>query len=72
MNGNSNSESNFPYKLLLTNTEVSKPDQAFAIASSANIKLFKTQLYKIGQSRRLLEKLFGPFLKTGLLLIENC
>ena len=72
MNGNSNGESNFPYKLLLTNTEVSKPDEAFANAWSANIKLLKSQLYKIGQSRTLLERLFGPFLKTGLLLIENC
>ena len=48
MNGNSNDESNFRYKLLLTNTQVSKLDKAFANGSSANTKLLKTQLYKMG------------------------
>ena len=37
--GDSNDENNFPHKLLLTNTEVSKPRKAFANGSSANIKL---------------------------------
>ena len=37
--GDSNDENNFPHKLLLTNTEVSKPRKAFANVSSANIKL---------------------------------
>ena len=40
----------YPYKLLLTNTKVSKICTAFANGSSANIKLSKTQLCKIGQS----------------------
>ena len=39
--------------------------------SSANIKLFKTQLHKIGQSGGFLGKPFQPLLKSGLPLIEN-
>ena len=38
----------FPRKLLLINTQVSRLHQAFANNSSANIKLSKTQLSKIG------------------------
>ena len=38
---------NFPYKLLLTNTQVSKLRKAFENNSSANIKLSKTELHKI-------------------------
>ena len=49
--GDSNDDNNFPYKLLLNNTQVSKLRKAFANTSSANIKLSKTQLDKIGQSR---------------------
>ena len=48
--GDYNDENNFPHKLLLTNTQVSKLRKAFANSSSANIKLSKTQLHKIGQS----------------------
>ena len=39
----SNDESNFPHRLLLTNTQVSKLRKAFAKGSSANIKSSKTQ-----------------------------
>ena len=46
--GDSNDENNFPHKLLLTNTLVSKLCKAFTNNSSANIKLSKTQLFKIG------------------------
>ena len=46
--GGSNDENNFPHKLLLTNTLVSKLCKAFTNNSSANIKLSKTQLFKIG------------------------
>ena len=48
--GDCNDENNFPHKFLLTNTQVSKLRKAFANSSSANIKLSKTQLHKIGQS----------------------
>ena len=46
----SNDENNFPHKFLLTNTQVLRLFKAFANNSSANIKLSKTQLDKIGQS----------------------
>ena len=48
--GDSNNENSFPHKLLVTNTQVSKLRKAFPNSSSANIKLSKTQLHKIGQS----------------------
>ena len=48
---NSNDENNFLHKLLLNIKQVSKLRKAFVNNSSANIKLSKTQLYKIGQSR---------------------
>ena len=37
--GESNDENNFPYKLLSTNTQVSRLREAFANGSPANIKL---------------------------------
>ena len=48
--GDANDENNFPHKLLLTNTQVSRLHKVFANNSSANIKLSKTKLHKIGQS----------------------
>ena len=69
--GDSNDENNFPQKLLLTNTQVSKLRKAFANGSSASIKLSKTQLHKIGQLGGFLGRILGPLLKTGLPLIGN-
>ena len=69
--GDSNNEKNFLYKLLLTNTQVSKFRKAFANNSSANIKLSKNQLHKIRQSGGFLVRLLGSLLKTGLPLIGN-
>ena len=43
---NSNDESNFPHKIL-TDTQVSKIQEAFANGSSVNIKFSKTQLPKM-------------------------
>ena len=57
--------------MLLTNTQISRLRKAFANGSSANIKLSKTQLHKIGQSGKFLGRLLGPLLKTGLPLIGN-
>ena len=62
----SNDENNFPHKLLLTNTQVSKLRN-----SLASIKLSKTQLHKIGQSGGFLGRLLGSLLKTGLPLMKN-
>ena len=56
---------------LLTNTQVSRIREAFAYNNSANIKLSKTQLYKIGQLGGFLGRLLGPLLISGLPLIGN-
>ena len=58
-------------KLLLTRTQVSKLHKALANGSSPKIKLSKTQLHKIGQSRGFLGRILGPLLKTGLPLMKN-
>ena len=42
-----NDETNFPYKLLLTNIQVPKILKTFATGSSTNTKFSKTQLSKI-------------------------
>ena len=67
VNCDSNDENNFPHKLLLTNTQVSKLCKAFVNGSSANIKLSKTQLYKMGQSGGFLCMLLWPWLKMDCL-----
>ena len=77
--GDSNYENNFPYKLLLTNMQVSRLSKALPNNSSANIKLSKSQLHelsksqlhKIEQSGEFLGKLLGNLLKSGLPLIGN-
>ena len=69
--GDSNDENNFPHKLFLTNTQISKLRKALANNSLANIKLSKTQLHKIGQSGGLLDRPLGQLLKAGLPLIRN-
>ena len=47
VSGNFNSETNFPHKLLLTDTQAWTIHKAFANSSSDNIKFSKTQLSKI-------------------------
>ena len=69
--GDYNNENNFPNKLLLTNTQVSKLRKAFANTFSANTKLSKTEWHKIGQSGGFLGRILGPLLKTELPLMEN-
>ena len=69
--GNSNDETNFLHRLLLTNTQVSRIGNVFANNSSDNIKLSKTQLHKTGQSGGFLGRLLGPVLKTCLPLMRN-
>ena len=71
MIGNPNDETNFPHKLLLTNRQVVNLRKAFANNSSVNIKLSKTQFFKIIQSGWLLGRLLDPLLKTGLPLIKD-
>ena len=69
--GDSNDENNFAHKLLLINTQVLRLHNAFPNGSSANIKLSKTQLHKIGQSGGSLGRLLGPLLITGFPLRKN-
>ena len=69
--GDSNDKNNFLHKLLLTNTQVLRVRKAFANNSSANIKLSKTQLHKIGQSGGCLGRLIRPLPRTGLSLMKN-
>ena len=62
--GNSNDETNFSIRLLVTNTQVPG-------LKKANTKLSKTPLHKIEQSEGFLGILLGPLLKTGLCLVKN-
>ena len=71
MIGNSNHETSFPHKLLLTNRQVSNLSKAFANKSSTDIKLSKTQLSNMIQLGGFLGRLLGPLLKTGLPLMKN-
>ena len=59
--GKSNDETNFPDKLLLTDTQVSKIRKAFANGSSANITSSKTRLSNIIQSGRIVIPDFSIF-----------
>ena len=54
--------------MLLSNTKISRLRKAFANSLSANLKLSKTQLHKIGQSGGFLCRLLGQLSKTGLSL----
>ena len=71
MIGNSDDNTNFPHKLLLTNGQVSSLRKAFAKNASTDIKLSKTQLSKMIQSGGFLGKLLGPLLRTGLPLMKS-
>ena len=71
MIGNSDNETNFPHKLLLTNTQVANLRKAFANYLSTDIKLSKTQLSKMIQLGAFLGRILGLLLKRGLLLMES-
>ena len=64
-------KTNFPYKLLSINRQVSNLRKSFANNSAIDIKLSKTQLSKMIQSGGFLSRLLGPLLKTVLPLIKN-
>ena len=66
MIGNSNDETNFPHKLLLTDTQVSKICKAFSNGLSSNVKFSKTQLSKIVQLGGVLHSIpiFGNILSS--------
>ena len=75
ISSNSNDNTNFPHELLLTNRQVANIRKAFANHSSIDIRLSKTQLSKMMQSRgflgNLLGKLAGPLMKVAMPLAEN-
>ena len=71
MVGNFDNETNFSHKLLLTNRQVANFPKVFTHYSSTDIKLSKTELSKLIQSGEFLDKLLGPLLKTGLLLMKD-
>ena len=71
MIGNSNDETNFPHKSLLTKTKISRLRKAVANNLSANTNLSKTQLFKIGESGGFSGRPLGPLLKNGLSLTKK-
>ena len=67
MIGDSNDETIFPQKLLLTDRQVLNLRKAFGNIFSANIKSSKTQLSGTVQSEGLYGRLLGPLLIKTLL-----
>ena len=65
MIGNSNDETNFPHKLLLTDRQVANICKPFANYLSTDIKISKAQLSKMVQSGEFLNFL-GPLTKIAL------
>ena len=60
--GNSDDETNFPHKLLLTNRQVANICKAFANNTSTDIKLSKAQLNKMQKGGFL--RFLAPLLKS--------
>ena len=71
MIGNPNDETKFPHKLILTNRQVINLCRNVANKSSTDIKLSKTQLFKMMQSSKSLGRLLGPLLNTSLSLMKT-
>ena len=74
MVGNSNDNTNFPHKLLLTDRQVANIRKAFSNNLSRDVKFSKIQL-KMMQSGgflgNLLSKLAGPLMKVAMPLTKN-
>ena len=75
MVGNSNDNTNFLDKLLLTDRQVANICKAFANNLSTDVKFSKTQLLKMSQSGgslgNLLSKLASPLMKVAMPLAKN-
>ena len=71
MIGNSDDETNFPHKLLLTNRQVASLRRAFANQASTYIILSKTQLSNMIQLGGFLGRLLGPLLKAVSPLMKS-
>ena len=72
--GNSNNETNFPHKILLTDEQVSEFRKAFANSLLANIKFSKPQLSKMIQSRKFLIDINGSdnFANFPFKVLNSC
>ena len=70
MIGNSDDETDFSHKLLLTNRQDANLRKSFANNSPVNIMLSKAQLSKMIQLRGFLRRILGVLLKTELQLIK--
>ena len=68
---NSDDDTNFPHKILLANRRVANLRKAFANYLSTDIKLSKTELFKMVQWGGYFGRLLGSLLKTGLPLMKN-
>ena len=71
MVGNSDDETNFPNKLLLTDRQVVNHRKAFADYLSTDIKLSKPQFSKIMQAGGFAGRVLGSLLKIELALMKN-
>ena len=71
MIGNSDDENNFHHRLFLTNRQVTTLWKAFVNHTSTDIKLSKTQFYKMIELGRFLGRLLGPLPRTGLPLMKS-
>ena len=71
MNARMVSANNLHDELLLTTRQTTKLRNAIENNMLADIKLSKAQISKVIESGGFLGKLYGPLLKTGLLLIKN-
>ena len=71
--GDSNDVNKFLHNLLLTDTQVLMLCKAFANNSSANTKLSKSQLHKIGQSRgfSLIKNVLKLLAKSVLIPLDS-
>ena len=67
MIGDFNGATNFPYRLLLTDRQVSRLYKALANNLLVNIKLAKLELPKLLQLEGFLGRLLKPLLKTNCL-----
>ena len=70
MIGNSDEETNFPHKLLLTNRQVAYLGKAFANHTSTDIKLSKAQLIKMRKGGFL--RFFSIIIKVWIAIIKIC
>ena len=64
-------ETSLLHNLLLTDRQVLSLWKAFTNNSSVNVKLSKTQLYKVIQSGGFIGRLLGQLIKVGFPLMKN-